>query len=70
VFDGLEATLRAAFASEQALGFDVVASWVTSVLMQPGVQRVDLPGWQDVSVGPAGAPRLATVELTLRGRAY
>lgn len=70
VFDGLEAALRAAFAAEAGLGFDLTRAWLTARLMQPGVQRVEVvtPA-ADVAVAEYEAIALGTVALTYKGRA-
>lgn len=69
-FDGLEAALRAAFAEEAGLGFDLTRAWLTARLMQPGVQRVEIiaPA-ADVPAEGFNALALGAVTLTYRGRA-
>lgn len=70
VFDGLEATLRAAWAAESGLGFDLTAAWLTARLMVPGVQRVVLTAPSaDVTVAEYEAVALGAVTLTYQGRA-
>jgi phage-related baseplate assembly protein len=69
VFNGLEATLRAAFAAEAGLGWDVTLSWLIAQLQRPGVQRVRLnvPTTR-VICDAATAPALGTVSLSFAGR--
>jgi len=69
VFDTLEAMLRADFAAESGLGWDVTLSWMIAKLQQPGVQRVMLQAPTARVVCDANmAPVLGTVALTLMGR--
>lgn len=69
VFNNLEATLRAAFAAEAGLGWDVAPSWVIAQLQQSGVQRVVLQSPAAVVVcGPNQSPALGAVSLTMSGR--
>jgi phage-related baseplate assembly protein len=69
VFDTLEATLRADFAAESGLGWDVTLSWLIAQLQQPGVQRVMLQAPTARVICDANmAPVLGTVALTLMGR--
>lgn len=69
VFDGLEATLRAALADQGGLGFDVTRSWLTATLHQPGVHKVVLAQpMGDVVVGDHEAAKFGTVALTYKGR--
>lgn len=69
MFNGLKATLLEAFATEQALGWDVTVAWLVARLMSPGVQRVDLTSpTGDVVVANNRAAVLGTVTLTLAGR--
>jgi phage-related baseplate assembly protein len=70
VFDALETAFRARWATARRMGWNVVRSWVLAALMQPGVQRVELPTWTDVIVPPDAAPRLDAVALVLRGRDF
>jgi phage-related baseplate assembly protein len=70
VFDGLEAALRADFAAEAGLGFDLTRAWITARLMRPGVQRVEiLSPSADVAVAEFEALALGAITLTFRGRA-
>lgn len=69
VFDTLESTLRADFAAESGLGWDVTLSWLIAKLQQPGVQRVMLQAPTAQVICDANmAPVLGTVTLTLMGR--
>lgn len=69
VFDGLEATLAAAFDAEARLGWDVTQSWIIGQLQAQGVQRVELDApTADVAVSAITAPALGTVTLTFGGR--
>jgi phage-related baseplate assembly protein len=67
----IESELRATFAVERALGWDVTRSWVVARLHRTGVHRVevDQPAI-DASVPSDGYPVLGDVELTLAGRGY
>lgn len=69
-FEALEARLTAAWAATRALGWDVTDSWLKATLMAPGVQRVELPGWLDQVFDADEAPRLGTITLANRGRAF
>lgn len=70
VFAGLEAQLRAAFASEAGLGFDLTRAWLTARLMVPGIQRVEiLTPAVDVPAADYEALALGTITLNNRGRA-
>lgn len=70
VFDGLEANLRADFAAEAGLGFDLTRAWLTARLMRTGVQRVEIVApLTDVPVLPFEAVALGNISLTYRGRA-
>lgn len=72
---GLEAplaiTLRAAWAAESNLGFDMVREWLSSRLMVPGVQKAVIitPASDRVAV-PQNAISMGTITLNNRGRAY
>ena len=68
IADGLEARLRKAFARERGLGFDVAPSWIIAQLQAPGVQRVELEGFEAPLIVPeTKAPRLETIEIEYRG---
>lgn len=70
VFDALEAGLRADFAAEAGLGFDLTRAWLTARLMKAGVQKVEITApVADVSVAEFEAVALGTITLTFRGRA-
>lgn len=67
----LETALRAAWAAETGLGFDLTRAWLTARLMRPGVQKVEITApAQDVVAEPFSAISLGTVTLTNRGRSY
>ena len=69
VFNGLQATLTAAFLEAAGLGWDVTRSWLIARLMQPGVQRVVLSApAADVVCGSTQAPALGGITLTMAGR--
>lgn len=69
VFDGLEAGLRAALATQGGLGFDVTRSWLVATLHRPGVHKVVLTApAADAVVGDNAAAKLGTVALTYKGR--
>lgn len=72
VFEGLEAALRNALASEGGLGFDVAPSWIVSKLHQGGgVQKVELTApVAGAVVAPSAAAKFGTVSLTYMGRQY
>ena len=70
MFDALEAAFRAHWAKARRMGWNVVRSWVYGALMQPGVQRIEMPTWADIIVPPDAAPRLDAVALVLRGRDF
>lgn len=67
----LEAKLRSAWATESALGFDLNISWLTSRLMQSGVQKVIVTAPAADTVVPYNQRvALGTVTLNIKGRAY
>lgn len=69
-FEGLEEALRASFAAEGGLGFDLTRAWLTARLMRPGVQRVEIVApTTDVAVAEFEAVALGAINLTFRGRA-
>jgi phage-related baseplate assembly protein len=69
VFNGLQATLQAAFTASAGLGWDVTRSWLIAQLHPAGVQRVILTApAADVVCGPSQAPALGAITLTLAGR--
>lgn len=69
VFEGLEATLRAALVTQGGLGFDVTRSWLTAMLHQPGVHKVVLSQpVADAIVGDNAAAKFGSVSLTYKGR--
>ena len=68
IFDGLEQRLREAFARARGLGFDIAPSWIVTQLQAPGVQRVELEGFDTPLIVPeTKAPRLEIIELELMG---
>ena len=71
VADQLPGLLRAAWASETGLGFDLVREWITARLMLSGVQKavVTAPS-VDIVADPYQAIALGSITLTNRGRAY
>ena len=69
VFNGLQASLTAAFTAAASLGWDVTRSWLIAQLHPAGVQRVVLTApAADVVCGPSQAPALGTITLTMAGR--
>lgn len=69
VFEGLEAALRGALQTQGGLGFDVTRSWLTAMLHQPGVHKVQLAApMGDTIVGDNAAAKFGTVLLTYKGR--
>jgi len=69
VFNGLQASLTAAFAASSGLGWDVTRSWLIAQLHPAGVQRVVLTApAADVVCGPSQAPALGAITLTMAGR--
>jgi phage-related baseplate assembly protein len=69
VFNNLEQDLRAAFALQASLGWDVTRTWLIAKLHPAGVQRINLTApTADVICGPGQAPALGTITLTLAGR--
>lgn len=69
VFNGLQASLTAAFAAASGLGWDVTRSWLIAQLHPAGVQRVVLTApAADVICGPSQAPALGAITLTMAGR--
>ena len=57
-----------AFAAEHfALGHDIVESGIMAALHQPGIQRVQLPDWTDLSCDWSQAARCTGITLTLTG---
>ena len=68
VFTNLEAQLRAAFAAQAGLGWDVTTTWLIAQLHPSGVQRVVLTApTQTVVCSPTEAPALGVVSLTFAG---
>lgn len=69
VFNGLQASLIAAFNAASGLGWDVTRSWLIAQLHPAGVQRVVLTApAADVVCGPSQAPALGAITLTMAGR--
>ena len=69
VFNGLQASLTAAFAAAAGLGWDVTRSWLIAQLHPAGVQRVVLTApAADVVCSPSQAPALGAITLTMAGR--
>ncbi|TIS37504.1 baseplate J/gp47 family protein [Mesorhizobium sp.] len=69
VFNGLEAVLRAAWAAEAGIGFDLNPSWIASRLHVAGVSRVmvSTPA-APVIVDDNHAIALGAITLTMAGR--
>lgn len=71
VFDALPETLAAQWDKESGLGFDLTRAWLTSRLMVPGVQKVELVApVADTEVAFYSAVSLGTVTLVNKGRAF
>lgn len=69
VFNGLQASLSAAFAAASGLGWDVTRSWLIAQLHPAGVQRVVLSApAADVVCNSTQAPALGAITLTMAGR--
>ena len=69
VFNGIQASLTAAFAAAAGLGWDVTRSWLIAQLHPAGVQRVVLTApAADVVCSPSQAPALGAITLTMAGR--
>ncbi|MER9961636.1 baseplate J/gp47 family protein [Mesorhizobium sp. M0045] len=69
VFDGLEATLRAAWSAEGGIGFDLNPSWIASKLHAVGVAKVEVTApAASVVVDGNTAIAVGTVALTFSGR--
>lgn len=64
------AALRAAWATERALGRDLTEAWWTSRLVIAGVHNVVATTAGDVIADPTEALSIGSVTLTLRGRAF
>lgn len=65
----LPAALRADWAAEGGLGFDLTREWLLARLMKTGVQRVEiLAPAETVVVLPGRAVALGAVDLTMMGR--
>ena len=62
--------LRAAWATEQGLGRDLVAAWWVSKLMIPGVHKAVPATSADVVAQPTEAISIGSINLVLKGRAY
>lgn len=69
VFEGLEASLRAAFTAEGGIGFDINVSWLISKLMVSGVSKVVVGSpVTDIVISGNMAATLDQVTLTYAGR--
>src|SRR5690606_10837669 len=64
----LVASLRADWASEGGLGFDLTPEWLIARLMKPGVQRVEIIAPARIVVPPYRALALGEINLELVGR--
>lgn len=62
--------LRAAWASEQSLGRDLVVEWWVSKLMISGVHKVLPSNAADMIAQPTEAISIGDINLVLKGRAY
>lgn len=62
--------LRAAWATEQGLGRDLVVEWWVSKLMIAGVHKVAPTTLADVVAQPTEAISIGAIDLTVKGRAY
>ena len=69
MIEALPAALRADWAAEGSLGFDLTREWLLARLMKTGVQRVEiLSPAANVVVLPGRAVALGAVDLVLAGR--
>lgn len=69
VITNLPANLRADFAAEGGLGFDLTHSWLIARMMRPGVQRVEIVApAADVQMDGYEALALGEIEITYMGR--
>ncbi|MCR6673230.1 baseplate J/gp47 family protein [Devosia ginsengisoli] len=67
----LESALRAAWAAESGLGFDLTRAWISARLMLPGVQRVAVTApAADAAVPFNQAVALGSISLTNKGRDF
>lgn len=68
VFNGLKPLFEAAFAKEQALGYEPAKSWIDSKLHVPGVQSLDItsPSFP-IRVEPYEYPHFETLDITFAG---
>jgi len=63
--------LRASWANETGLGFDLTRSWITARAMTPGVQRISVTSpAADVIAPPYRAISLGQITVNIRGRDY
>ncbi|WP_108459196.1 baseplate J/gp47 family protein [Devosia naphthalenivorans] len=65
VVDQAKQALIDAMAVDQRLGFDLTRSYVEKHLHRPGVQRVELQGWQNAYAEFNEAIRLGDINLTV-----
>lgn len=69
VFDALADNLRASFADEGGLSFDLTTAWLTARLMRVGVQRVAVTEPSgDIVVARHEALSLGNITLSFKGR--
>lgn len=69
VFDGLEATLRAAQVAEGGIGFDLNRAWIIARVMVPGVSNFILTSpTADTVEDPNNAATIGTVAFQYMGR--
>lgn len=71
LLDVLPGTLRAAWAAETGLGFNLTRAWLTARLMVSGVQRVEIvTPHTDVIATPEQAISIGAIKLNNMGRDY
>jgi phage-related baseplate assembly protein len=69
LIEALVPALRADWAAEAGLGFDLTREWLAARLMKTGVQRVEiLTPIANLTVPPSQAISLGNIALTLAGR--
>lgn len=67
----LAKTLRAAWAAESGLGFDLIREWISARLMVAGIQKARIVSPSaDVVVPPQQAVAIGAITLNNRGRAF
>lgn len=69
LIEALVPALRADWAAEAGLGFDMTREWLMARLMKTGVQRVEIAApSSNIAVPPSRAISLGAITLTLAGR--